>query len=168
MAAVQALGAPDGPVEDLAAAAQRDAEPGVRRAALEALARAGTPEAVRHLLDLLREGGADRDALLRLLAGVSNPRAASLLLDVLNAAEDRDVRRALITALARLTDPRAFDTLLRAVEWEDAESRMQAMQGLGLLGDSRALPALQARAQRGDPRERSYAETAIRRIESKR
>ncbi len=49
-------------------------------------------------------------------------------------------------------------------EREGGEARLQAINGLGLIGDPRALPALRDLEAAGDESERRYTGTAIERI----
>jgi HEAT repeat protein len=52
------------------------------------------------------------------------------------------VRRAAVALLARAPDARALDPLLAALRVEDLETRFQAAEALGRLGDRRAVPGL--------------------------
>ncbi len=80
-------------------------------------------------------------------------------------AEDPALRAALIRTLATSADARAFDVLLDTVEKsEGGEARLQAINGLGLIGDPRALPVLRDLAADADERERRKIRTAIERI----
>lgn len=74
-----------------------------------------------------------------------------------------------LATLAAMAEPGLRDLFREVVEHDpDLDARCEAMQGLGLLGaaGAPALPALRARAASPDDRERSYATTAIRRIEA--
>ena len=80
-------------------------------------------------------------------------------------AADPALRAALIRGLATSADGRAFDVLLDAVlEGEAGEARFQAINGLGLIGDARALPVLRDLEAGVDEKERRYIRTAIERI----
>jgi len=148
---------------------QPDPDGAVRRATIQALGRVGTPPAVDLVLDLLDGcapiSAAERLRALHALAGVSDPASVPSVLAALARTEGRARRRALVAPLARTANPLAPSVLLEAVETDpDVETRCTAMQGLGLVGDPRALPALRERERRGDEVERSYARTAMERI----
>ncbi len=80
-------------------------------------------------------------------------------------AEDPALRAALIRTLATSADARAFDVLLDTVEeGEGGEARLQAINGLGLIGDPRALSVLRDLEADADERERRFIRTAVQRI----
>ncbi len=174
LAAVQALGRPGraGALGLLAEAATGDPSPGVRGAALQSIGRIGTPEATLVLLARLGDDSLpaeERERARRALPGIADRASGPALRDALIQADDADLRRTILSTLAKMADPALFDLLAETMEHDpDLESRCEAMQGLGLLGASadRALPTLRARAATGAERERSYATTAIRRIEA--
>jgi len=144
----------------------------VARAIVQSMSRIGTPELVDALIaysgtdDL--PTGLGRDEILGALAGVTNPRAVPALEAALTRAVVPEYRLALVSALAQIADAGTFDALLEVVRWDDdVDTRCLAMQGLGLIGDPRALPVLRSRESSADnARERSFARTAIGRLES--
>ena len=172
LAAVQGLGmlGDADALNRLSEAFYTETSPAVARAIVQAIGRIGTPEAVDTLLgyfyleDPLRS--IHRNAVLGTLAGISNQGAVPALTNALNATNDPECRRALVAALARIADPSSFGILLQTLQEADLQTRCEAMQGLGLIGDPRALAALRALEWVGSQKERSYAQTAIQRIES--
>lgn len=147
---------------------------GVAKAIVQSMARIGTPEAVAALLNHSAPDNLpsdmDRDPILGALAGIANPAAVPALTASLIDAPDIESRRALVSSLARIADPTSFDHFLEIVQTDpDHETRCQAMQGLGVIGDPHALETLRGiGTSTDDPRELSYAWTAIQRIEQPR
>lgn len=171
LAAVQALGGagPGGALEYLSDAYENDSDPGVRGAALQAIARIGTPEAVETLLGLydrtLVGASGNADPIAATLGVILNPASAPALVDAASWRTHSVLYQSIIESLARTGDPAGFEVLLQAVgSAEDRDTRCEAMQGLGLIGDSRALPTLRERDENGDEKERLFARTAIDRI----
>jgi HEAT repeat protein len=101
---------------------------------------------------LERAEGVERSAWLRRL--LFDPSAA--------------VGRAAARALARRRGPDAAGALLEAASTAALPVRAQAIEALGALGDSEALPRLRAVARGGDPALRGIAAEAARRLESAR
>jgi HEAT repeat protein len=76
------------------------------------------------------------EALLNLGPAVGEPLRAALS-DLSSAA-----RAAILTVFAKLDDPAGYDLLKAAAEDEDPDLRGAAIEGLGQLGDARAVPLL--------------------------
>ena len=142
----------------------------VAKAIVQSMARIGTPEAVAALIyhsapaNLPSDLG--RDAVLGALAGISNPQAVPALTAALADAPDAESRRAIVSSLARIADAASLGLLLELARNDsDHETRCQAMQGLGMIGNPLALETLRAiESATADTREQSYARTAIQRL----
>jgi len=144
---------------------------GVRRVGFEALAKLGTPEAVESLLFLLEQedlaAGPDRESILWALGTISGPEAVPMLLAAVARTDDPALHAALIRGLATSADLRGYDVLLDTIlAGEGGDARNDAINGLGLIGDPRALPVLWDLEADGNEVERRYALTAIKRIMS--
>jgi HEAT repeat protein len=69
-------------------------------------------------------------------AGILTSReAVSPLMRVLEEPRNKKVRRAAVTALARIADPSSRQTLLSLAEDKDDDVRASALEGLGRIGD---------------------------------
>lgn len=116
-----------------AAAADPDAQ--VARAAIDALARLATPEAIAALIDLTAEA-ARREASVNALA-----RLAEQKIDLIGGGlkhSQPSVRRAVIDALRRMKHPHASRVLSSALDDEDASVRLAAVNALANLGNRSA------------------------------
>ena len=148
-----------------------ESSPGLGSALAQAIARIGTADALETLLGFLNPGQAPQslttNAILEAVGGMSDAEALPTLLDAWKVTLDVEVRRVLVEAIVRTGDPLAFDMLLHAAKNDpDSVVCCEAMNGLGLLGDPRALPVLHWWEQHGNEEQRSYATTAIARIEN--
>jgi MFS family permease len=120
--------------------ALEDPDPGVRREALLALGRIGTPEAVELLMWYLHEP--DRPTRMAAAEALGTTRSSDGTLPLLTALrnDDVNVRRAAADALANIADDRTADTLLDLLDTEqDAEVLVSAASGLSRLREFRAL-----------------------------
>ena len=120
------------------AAALRDAERPVRRAAAEALGWIG-PAAVPALAPALREADEDIRRAAAEALGRIGPAAVPALLDALREA-DEDIRRVAAEALGRI-GPAAVPALAAALRDQTLEVRWVAAKALGEIGQPRRVLA---------------------------
>jgi HEAT repeat protein len=162
MAAVGALAKRGGGgVEELLQwAAAADQETMVSRAAVEALARLATPEAVNALIELTVVPSRQADcvaALAQLGPKLVDPVAQGL------GHADAAVRRAVVEALGRMKHPSATERLSAALGDPEAAVRVAAVNALGRLGTRQAERGLAALARTDpDAAVRRAAEKAVR------
>ena len=127
--------------------AATDAEPRVAQAAIEALARLATPEAIGALIALAADP-AQREACVAALAGLGADQVEQVAQGLTHAHVG--VRRATVAALARMKHPRASEALIAALEDEDGRVRLEAVTALRRLG-SRFAERTLARLAHDDP-----------------
>jgi methionyl-tRNA formyltransferase len=125
---------------------EREGHPGVLSVIAEALGHLGEPWGLSWLLRLRRHPDAGvRDGVVSALAGRTNPLATDALIE-LSADRDpaiRDWATFAIGALAAQDSPALRDALAARLEDADPEARIEAVHGLALRGDARAVePAL--------------------------
>jgi hypothetical protein len=125
---------------------EREGHPGVLAVIAEALGHLGEPWGLSWLLRLRRHPDAGvRDGVVSALAGRTNPLATDALIE-LSADRDpaiRDWATFAIGALAVQDSPALRDALAARLEDADPEARIEAVHGLALRGDARAVePAL--------------------------
>jgi methionyl-tRNA formyltransferase len=130
----------------LEAMGEREAHPGVLAVIAEALGHLGEPWGLSWLLRLRRHPDAGvRDGVVSALAGRTNPLATEALIE-LSADRDpaiRDWATFALGALAAQDSPTLRDALVARLEDADPEARIEAVHGLALRGDARAVePAL--------------------------
>ncbi len=161
LGAIQALAQRGG--EGVAGALQwvaaTDTEAAVSQAAIEALARLGTPEAVAALLSLAVDPR-HREGCMAALAGmgVDTIEEVGRGLSHLHPA----VRRVTVSALARMKHPKASALLTTVLNDEDASVRLEAVLALRRLGSRFAGPMLARLAHTDpDPEVRRAAQTAL-------
>ena len=119
-----------------------DPEPPVRVLACEALARLGNTRVVSALFRLIGDGDTRvAQASAAAIQSLGSRETRSLALQQARAS-DPVVRRAALRILSYFGYPEALDTLLEAVEDDDAKIRDPAAQGLALLEDPRAQAGL--------------------------
>ena len=159
-AAAAALGADDGPPDDLLAVMEH----GWRRAstaALDALAmisaRSGQDPAVRPVVLAYAERQVERTTGLRaarLGLGEATTSDEAFLVHVL-AVRERDLLRSLLGALAVLGAPEASGPIRRCLAADDPEIRAQAIEALESLGDrqlaGRVVGLLEGSDRAGEP-----------------
>lgn len=119
----------------------------VARAAIEALARLATPEAIAALV-ALTANEARREACIAALAQAGEQHAEQVARGLSHAQPA--VRRAIVEALARMKRPLASELLATALDDPEASVRLAAVQALDRLGSRRAERQLAALAH-SDP-----------------
>jgi HEAT repeat protein len=134
-------------VEAIQWTAAADPDHRVAGAAIDALARMATPEAIVALIDLTAEP-ARREASVEALARLGEQKT-ELIGQGLEHAQP-SVRRTVVEALRRMKHPTASQMLERALEDQDASIRLSAVQALAHLGSRRAERKLLA-MMRADP-----------------
>jgi aminopeptidase N len=173
--AAVALGALQDNPEALVAlgeAAQHDPFWGIRAEALRALGRIGGPEAETYVITAAADSQPwVRDRAVRELGNFKQDAALLVKLGDI-AAHDTAyrVRASALRALAQIKSPGAYDTLTTAVNSESPDDtlRTAALEGLGILGDSRAVPVLLAWSVPGKPfRPREAAIEAVAGLDKK-
>ena len=134
--------------------AGRERDPGVLAVIAEAFGHLGEPWGTERLLGLRRHAdGAVRDAVASALAGRGDPRATAALIE-LSADADARVRDWATFALGTLAaeDSAALrDALAARLDDADAETRIEAVHGLALRGDLRAVEPALAILAAGEP-----------------
>jgi HEAT repeat protein len=147
--ALKALGARGGKeeVEAIQWTAAADTDNRVAEAAIDALARTATPEAIVALIDLTAEP-TRREASVEALARLGEQKI-ELIGQGLEHAQP-SVRRTVVEALRRMKHPTASQILEGALEDQDATIRLSAVQALAHLGSRRAERKLLA-MMRADP-----------------
>jgi HEAT repeat protein len=118
----------------------------VRNAAAEALGRIGDPSAVTPLIIAFRKGSIGPEAL----GQIGDPRAAESLISVLGDARYFPGLQAVVEALAQTGDPRAVEPLITALKLGSGSIGWAIARALGVMGDARAIPALEAAASSED------------------
>jgi HEAT repeat protein len=125
---------------------EREGHPGVLATVAEAFGHLGEPWGLSWLLRLRRHPDAGvRDGVVSALAGRENPLAVDALIE-LSADPDpaiRDWATFALGTLAAQDSPALRDALAARLEDADPETRIEAVHGLALRGDVRAVePAL--------------------------
>jgi len=125
--------------------AMTDADGDVREAASGSLAELADPAMLPGLVKLLDHplyAGEKRDVLIDLL-GDAGPGSADVLFKLLAVTTPNDeLRNNLFTALQHTGDPRVVDALIGGVNSKSVWDAADAADGLGELGDPRAIPSL--------------------------
>ncbi len=158
-------------VPDLSAAL-RDADQGVREAALNALTSIGGPEVAEAMVPLLRDSnaairnigieilellGQDASASIAALLSDSDQDVVKFAIDIISNTrndefldllyplirhENPNVRASSAVCLGKLRDPDSVPALLNALEDPEEWVKFSAIEGLGLVQDRRALQPL--------------------------
>jgi len=115
------------------AAAEEEEE--VALASIEALAAAGTPEAVSSLIDLTLESSR-REAAVEALSGLGDEQLAAMAAGF--SAHQTEARLAVIDVLLRMKRPAATEILTQALGDREEKVRIRAIQALARLGSRRA------------------------------
>ncbi len=145
----------------------------VRLSAGLALAKIGTPSAVKHLGTLLRD---DQSKIrLEVVKAVTGRGLGALAMPLVNAAdteEEEAVRLEMYRALGRIGSNDAVQALIKVAKpkglltrlpgMKTDPGRLAATEGLGLAGGSLATPALQ---QLADDRDKKVREMALKGLE---
>jgi HEAT repeat protein len=136
LAAIAALGEPAIPVLTGALA---DADENVRLAAVQALAKFGTPSVVGPLLSALKDGSSEvRTVAVQALGRLRDRRALQPLLQLAQNDDTNSVRYDSLTALGQIGDPAAVPLLLAGTRDADPYVRMWSMTALCDMHDERA------------------------------
>ena len=147
--AVKAMTQESGPdaAEALQWVATTDTEPRIAQAAMEALARLATPEAVAALVSLTADLTC-RETCIAASARLGEAHVEQIAFGL--AHLHPAVRRATVNTLARITSPLASARLSEALQDEDASVRLEAVTALRRLG-SRSEQGEMAKLARSDP-----------------
>ncbi len=124
------------------------------------------PEIVKHLLMELRDVNKEkrRTAVMK-LGMVGGDRALrALMVAVQNDTEDLIVRGRAALMLGKMGDPRAVDSLIRALNAPGHQTPLYAAEALGKLGDPRAIEPLRQLATAGRDKVRQAALTALEQL----
>jgi methionyl-tRNA formyltransferase len=137
----------------LDAMGEREAHPRVLAVIAEAFGHLGDPWGLSWLLGLRRHPDAGvRDGVVSALAGRANPLAIDALIE-LSADPDpaiRDWATFALGALAPQDSPALRDALVARLDDADPEARIEAVHGLALRGDERAVEPALALLTRGE------------------
>jgi methionyl-tRNA formyltransferase len=153
------LGAPMPTLPEASAAlleemGDRESHPGVLAVIAAAFGHLGEPWGLSWLLRVRRHpDAAVRDGVALALAGRANPLATDALIE-LSADPDPAIRDWATFALGTLAvqdSPALRDALVARLDDRDREARIEAVHGLALRGDLRAIEAALALLARGEP-----------------
>ncbi len=149
----------------LLAAAAKDANAGVRASAAISLGRLARREGESVLITLTHDDSpVVRLKAVRALAKVGGEAAVPALLEVLETEVDADLRVAVVQVLSEIASPASFDAFVALLNDDAVLVRAWAARGLSVLGDFRALPALEALLASKNRYDRGAAEQAIAQI----
>jgi hypothetical protein len=148
----------------------QESDPRVLAVIAEAIGHLGEPWGLSWLLRMRRHpDAAVRDGVVSALAGRSNPLAVEALIELSSDRDPaiRDWATFALGTLAAQDSPALRDALIARLRDDDPETRIEAVHGLALRGDTRAVePALEllAAAEHGRSRWTRHAlqEAAIR------
>lgn len=133
-------------VEPLIKVLREDPEKDVRDDSVNSLGRLRDSRAVEPILSVFKISDADdRFNILHVLGMINDKRGFEPVLEVLPTLDeeyDEDVFFALVYA-GQLGDERAYPILMERINDPNPHIRSAACEGLGLLGDERALEALE-------------------------
>lgn len=146
----------------------KHADARVRRAAVAALARLGTPRSLHALQQALK----DKTHAVRLAAAIGlgtirNPRAVPPVIEALDKEDDPDVQGALLAALGSMPTSEAVDRLKRAAEpgglmhRKPTSLRLHAIQALGDAATHSALSVLRGFANDRDKEVRAKVDRLL-------
>jgi HEAT repeat protein len=145
----QATGEAQVSVQDLIKALKDSSRPmSERKAAIQALAKLGTPEAITALKEALKSGSDDlRAAVAEGLGECASPECSAMLLGLLQDRSEAIVQAA-IRGLAQLGSPEAVTALTQLLNdpLRSADLRSEAATGLGNISGPGAMEALSAAA----------------------
>jgi HEAT repeat protein len=145
----------------------RHADQRVRRAALAALAKIGTPPTVEPLRAALKEGPPELRALIASAVGRGSRGLVGLIASFAESESDVALLREYYRALGRIGTPEAVRILAGAAEAggrllkrKSGAMRLAAVEGLRLAGNE-AATSLQSLASDGDRSVREAAQQAL-------
>jgi HEAT repeat protein len=146
-----------------------DADPSVRRAAIDAAVELLTPQrpdgrAVDPIVQAMDKAHArrrERAALARLLGRTGSSRAVKALLPLADAEDAPDLRAAALDALGMLPPSGQDPVLLEALDAEQAEVRLAAAVALRRAGSGAAARALLDRLERVAEQDRAAVAVAL-------
>jgi len=123
--------------------------------AARALGQSGSPQAYDELADALKLDswqGTIRAGVLGGFAALKDPRALEAGLKYATPANPTNLRSAAFQILAEAGkgNDRALETLLSVLKEKSLQTRFNALQAIGKLGDQRAIPALEELAKSSD------------------
>ena len=114
------------------------------REALNSLGKIKDPSAGPQLLDLLQSSKKPVKQDAALTVGIlRTPNAASKLQPLTQDDPDKKTRRNAFEGLAHIGDPASYDLFMRTLGEKDKTYRAYAAQGLGRIGNKRAIPELE-------------------------
>jgi len=149
-----------GTADALQWAAAADENPQVSQAAIEALGRLATPDAINALIELMADR-ARREDCIAVLAQLRHGQIDNVAQGLSHSVAE--VRRAVIEALGRMKQPAATNWLITSLDDAESQVRMAAVIALGRLGSRGAERKLASLARTdADPAVRSAAEKAMR------
>lgn len=131
--------------EPMIAALKRDKSWKVREKVVEMLSRLGDWQAIELLITTLEhdESPRVREAAAQGFASVGDPQQVTeVLIAKLESDRDGQVREKVVELLMRHGDQRAVEPLIAAVRDPEVAVRYQAIKGLGILGDKKAVKPL--------------------------
>ena len=123
--------------------------PDVNAALARTLSRTANPDTLQHLTEIYAEampGSRQRERVLELIAGVTNPYAVSGLVEVAgNASLDKEITERAIISLSKIGDEAALDGLVRTYDSWPADSlrRKDVLQGIASSYNSDSRPYLE-------------------------
>jgi len=133
---------------------EREGHPSVLAVIAEAFGHLGEPWGLSWLLRLRRHPDSGvRDGVVSALAGRSNPLATNALIELSSDPDPaiRDWATFALGALAPQDSPALRDALAARLEDTDPEARIEAVHGLALRGDERAVEPALALLAAGEP-----------------
>jgi methionyl-tRNA formyltransferase len=133
---------------------ERETDPHVLAVIAEALGHLGEPWGLSWLLRLRRHPDAGvRDGVVSALAGRANPLATGALIELSSDPDPaiRDWATFALGALAPHDSPALREALVARLEDPEPEARIEAVHGLALRGDARAVEPALALLDAGEP-----------------
>lgn len=133
-------------VAALGYAAQHDRFWGVRVESLKALGKIGGGAAEKQILEALNDDApwVRKAAVQQLGNFTDDPSLAPRLIEIASKDTAYGVRAAALNAIGEIKAPKAYDILTAALNTDSPDNTIRngALQGLGSLGDDRAVPSL--------------------------
>lgn len=121
----------------------------VRKAALQSLAICGTDDAVPTLAKLLEDEQVREDSLAA-LKQIGTPIAAKAVANATLTARGNWLN-SLLSTLGEMRQPEGVPVLLNAFKKGDTETKRVAVNALGVIGDTRAIPIIVEAVRKGFP-----------------